>query len=170
MLIPSPPTSSTPDENMSADPVPIPVANTNLGTSSLSSDVSSLPVWDRFAIWASENKAVVYTIAGVAVVISGAGVAYYLSDSRKSSAADEKKKPSKKERRRAKQEKEERKSPPEAKAIPEQPKDSMWLCCPFQPDMLTFSQHKLERPQSSQIHWKVYPRSMNLRSRRYQNR
>ena len=38
-------------------------------------------VWDRITTWASENKAVVYTIAGVAVVVSGAGVAYYLLDS-----------------------------------------------------------------------------------------
>lgn len=38
-------------------------------------------VWDRISSWASENKAVVYTIAGVAVVVTGAGVAYYLIDS-----------------------------------------------------------------------------------------
>jgi len=37
--------------------------------------------WDRVSTWASENKAVVYTIAGVAVVVTGAGVAYYLTDS-----------------------------------------------------------------------------------------
>ena len=50
-----------------------------------------------------------YTIAGVAVVISGAGVVYYLSDSRqnaRSGASDEVRKASKKERRRAKKEKE----------------------------------------------------------------
>jgi len=38
-------------------------------------------VWDRITTWASENKAVVYTIAGVAIVVTGAGVAYYLTDS-----------------------------------------------------------------------------------------
>jgi import receptor subunit TOM70 len=37
--------------------------------------------WERISTWASENKAVVYTIAGVAVVVTGAGVAYYLTDS-----------------------------------------------------------------------------------------
>ena len=37
--------------------------------------------WERITTWASENKAVVYTIAGVAVVVTGAGVAYYLTDS-----------------------------------------------------------------------------------------
>ena len=36
-------------------------------------------VWERISSWASENKAVVYTIAGVAVVVTGAGVVYYLN-------------------------------------------------------------------------------------------
>lgn len=94
---------------MSAQPVPITTApNTALVTSSLSSQTSSLPLWDRLSIWASENKAVVYTIAGVAAVVSGAGVVYYLSDSRRGSeecVAEEKKKASKKERRKAKKEK-----------------------------------------------------------------
>lgn len=35
--------------------------------------------WDRISSWVSENKAVVYTIAGVAVVVTGAGVVYYLN-------------------------------------------------------------------------------------------
>lgn len=111
---------------MSSEGVPIPPSNTNLGTSSLSSDASSLPFWDRLSTWASENKVVVYTIAGVAVVVSGAGVAYYLSDSRKGSkdvAAEEKKRLSKKERRKAKQEKEKEKSAPEAEAAQEKPKE-----------------------------------------------
>jgi len=44
---------------------------------------SSTPpsVWERISTWASENKALVYTIAGVAVVVTGAGIAYYLTDS-----------------------------------------------------------------------------------------
>ena len=41
---------------------------------------SSSGVWDRVSTWVSENKAVVYTIAGVAVVVTGAGVVYYLND------------------------------------------------------------------------------------------
>lgn len=36
-------------------------------------------LWDRITSWASENKTVVYTIAGVAVVFTGAGVVYYLN-------------------------------------------------------------------------------------------
>lgn len=46
-----------------------------------SSSTQSSSVWDRISTWAAENKAVVYTIAGVAVVVTGAGVAYYLTDS-----------------------------------------------------------------------------------------
>jgi import receptor subunit TOM70 len=38
-------------------------------------------LWDRISTWASENKAIIYTIAGVAIVVTGAGVAYYLTDS-----------------------------------------------------------------------------------------
>lgn len=36
-------------------------------------------LWDRISTWVSEHKAVVYTIAGVAVVITGAGAVYYIS-------------------------------------------------------------------------------------------
>ena len=103
--------------NMSAERVSKPASNTNLGISSLSSDTTSLSLWERLSVWASENKAVVYTIAGVAVVASGAGVAYYISESRKGSqdaGTEEKKRLSKKERRKAKQEKEKEKSQPEA--------------------------------------------------------
>jgi import receptor subunit TOM70 len=40
---------------------------------------SSSGLWDRVSSWVSENKAVVYTIAGVAVVVTGAGAVYYLT-------------------------------------------------------------------------------------------
>ena len=78
-------------------------------------DISAIPpqspplsFWDRVSNWASENKAAVYTIAGVAVVITGAGVVYYLTDTRRASTTeitDGKRKASKKERRKAKKEK-----------------------------------------------------------------
>ncbi len=116
---------------MSSQPVPFPsTPNTALDTSSLSSQSSSLPLWDRLSTWASENKAVVYTIAGVAVVISGAGVVYYLSDSRripKESTAEQEKKPSKKAKRKAKKEK----GQSEAKAVPDPPKEQGKLLLPF---------------------------------------
>ena len=38
---------------------------------------SSSGVWDRVSNWVSENKAVVYTVAGVAIAVTGAGVVYY---------------------------------------------------------------------------------------------
>jgi import receptor subunit TOM70 len=69
---------------------------------------SSSSVWDRITTWASENKAIVYTIAGTIVIITGAGAVYYLSDARraKSTPSTEKKK-SKKERRNEKKKAEE---------------------------------------------------------------
>ena len=108
---------------MSSEPIPFPSApNTALDTSSLSSQSSSLLLWDRLSTWASENKAVVYTIAGVAVVVSGAGVVYYLSKSRRGpteSAGEPEKKASKKSKRRAKKDK----GQSEAKVVPDQPKE-----------------------------------------------
>lgn len=74
---------------------------------SISAPSSSL--WDRLSAWASENKAVVYTIAGTAVIITGAGAVYYLSDSRRGSGASSaEKKKSKKERRNEKKKAEEK--------------------------------------------------------------
>ncbi|WDK20405.1 import receptor [Colletotrichum graminicola] len=61
---------------------------------------SSSGLWDRITTWAADNKAVVYTAAGVAVVATGAGVIYFLnSDSKKESTP----KLSKKERRKRKE-------------------------------------------------------------------
>ena len=93
---------------MSTQRVPPSSTNTFLETSSFSSQSSSLPLWERLSRWASENKAVIYTIAGVAVVISGAGAVYYLSDSRKSGSNDASegtKRTSKRDRRKVKKEK-----------------------------------------------------------------
>ncbi|PKS07772.1 hypothetical protein jhhlp_006380 [Lomentospora prolificans] len=56
-------------------------------------------LWDRITSWVSENKAVVYTIAGVAVVFTGAGVVYYLN----SPAQPQEPRLSKKERRKRKE-------------------------------------------------------------------
>ena len=63
--------------------------------------------WDRATQWASEHKAVVYSIAGVAVVVTGAGAVYYFSDSKPSKPAEPRK--SKKERRKEKKRAEEEK-------------------------------------------------------------
>jgi import receptor subunit TOM70 len=49
---------------------------------------ASSSTWDRITSWASENKAVVYTIAGVAVVITGAGAVYYLNSDSVSAISD----------------------------------------------------------------------------------
>lgn len=109
---------------MSARPVLLTSANTALNTPSFSTQTPSLPLWDRISQWASENKAVVYTIAGVAVVISGAGVVYYLSDSGKGAKeglSEDVKRASKKERRRAKKEKEREQERADGRGASDQP-------------------------------------------------
>ena len=85
-------------------PLAKPPQNVVLDTASLPEPASS-SVWDRVSKWVSENKALVYTIAGVAVVVTSAGVVYYLSDSSssaKSSATAAEKRKSKNQRRKEK--------------------------------------------------------------------
>ncbi|PGH14956.1 hypothetical protein AJ80_05719 [Polytolypa hystricis UAMH7299] len=81
---------------------------------------ASPSVWDRVTKWASENKALVYTIAGVAVVVTSAGVVYYLSDSGRPVPAPKStdKKKSKNQRRREKKKAEEEKRAETATAPP----------------------------------------------------
>lgn len=59
-------------------PGPFPVGIPEQGTSSL---------WDRLSNWASENKGVVYTIAGVTLVVGAGGAIYYLNSSDSSTDA-----------------------------------------------------------------------------------
>lgn len=40
----------------------------------------SSSLWDRITNWASEHKAAVYTIAGITLVATGAGIYYYTSE------------------------------------------------------------------------------------------
>lgn len=87
-----------------------PVKNVVVDTAALPASSSS-SVWDRVSKWVSENKALVYTIAGVAVVVTSAGVVYYLSDSGRSTPAPPptEKKKSKNQRRKEKKKAEEEK-------------------------------------------------------------
>lgn len=72
-------------------------------TSSVSGASSSL--WDRATTWASENRAAVYAIGGITLVVTSAGIIYYASGSRAGQVGDlEGQKKSKKERRKAKEE------------------------------------------------------------------
>lgn len=85
--------------------------NVVIDTSALSQSSTS-SVWDRISTWASENKALVYTIAGVAVVVTSAGVVYYLSESKgegQGAAPSGEKRKTKKERRKEKKKAEEEK-------------------------------------------------------------
>lgn len=93
----------------SESPLPSPPQNVVIDTKSLPASSTS-SVWDRISKWVSDNKALVYTIAGVAVVVTSAGVVYYLSDSNKTGqapSADKKK--SKNQRRKEKKKAEEEK-------------------------------------------------------------
>ena len=113
----SPPVMSTDTVPLTSGRAPI------LDTSSLSSNSSSLPLWDRLSTWASENKTIVYTIAGIAVVVTGAGLVYYSTDSRTASrdtSSEEKKRLSKKERKKAKKDKDKEQAQSHTKTEPEQ--------------------------------------------------
>lgn len=68
------------------------------GTTTVTIPASS-SLWDRLSNWASENKGLVYTIAGVAVVVTGTTIYYIQKDTSLDSAP----KLSKKERRKRKQ-------------------------------------------------------------------
>ncbi|KAK4191463.1 hypothetical protein QBC35DRAFT_537438, partial [Podospora australis] len=61
---------------------------------------ASSSLWDRLSNWASENKGLVYTIAGVAVVVTGTTIYYIRKDTSEDPSAP---KLSKKERRKRKQ-------------------------------------------------------------------
>ncbi|KAI4746873.1 hypothetical protein E4T50_02799 [Aureobasidium sp. EXF-12298] len=81
----------------------------------------SSSVWDRITTWASEHKAAVYTIAGVTLVATGAGIYYYTSESAPTpqdlEAAAEKKKARKENKKAKKNAQREQKSPsPETKS------------------------------------------------------
>lgn len=93
----------------SESPLVTPTQNVVLDTATLPPSGSS-SVWDRVSKWVSENKALVYTIAGVAVVVTSAGVVYYLSDSSKPSPPPTSKKSKTQKRKEKKKAEEEKKS------------------------------------------------------------
>jgi hypothetical protein len=75
--------------------------------------LSTQSVWDRISAWASEHKAIVYTVAGVTLVATAAGVYYYVSNAPKKDEGAEEgsstaKRKAKKDRRKARKEVEEK--------------------------------------------------------------
>lgn len=93
-------------------PGPFPVTLPPTGTSSL---------WDRISSWASENKGVVYSVAGITLVVGTGGLIYYLSDDKKgtsTSSPSSNKKKNKREKKRAK-ERAEKEAAKEQEAAPE---------------------------------------------------
>ncbi|KAI9789303.1 MAG: TOM (translocase of outer membrane) complex component [Candelina submexicana] len=113
---------------MSVVPVSVPPGQSVALDTSLSSSSPSSSVWERLSQWASENKALVYTIAGVAVVVTGAGVVYYRSDpsrgAKSGDAGTEGKRKSKKERRKEKKQAELDKKEPQEKQAAESSNDA----------------------------------------------
>ncbi|KAL1627415.1 TOM (translocase of outer membrane) complex component [Diplodia seriata] len=84
-------------------PIPRPAQPITLD-SNLAAGAGSASLWDRISSWAAEHKAVVYTIAGVTVLVTGAGAVYYFGgDSKRPESAKAKKNRKQKERKRAKQ-------------------------------------------------------------------
>lgn len=86
--------------------------------SSFLASPSPSSAWERFSNWASENKALVYTIAGIAVVVTSAGVVYYLSDAShpaEGATVPAEKRKSKKDRRKEKKKTEDEKKTKEEK-------------------------------------------------------
>lgn len=86
------PTNNAPLPN---SPGPFPVQIPDQGTSSL---------WDRISTWASENKGVVYTVAGITLVAGAGGVIYYFSSEpgQDASTTASNKRKKQRERKRAK--------------------------------------------------------------------
>lgn len=90
---------------MSDRPIPVPPTpnRISIDPSLASSSVESSSFWDRVTTWAAEHKAVVYTLAGVTIVATGAGIYYYSSAPRPAGSSPSKKK-AKKDKRKAKKE------------------------------------------------------------------
>ena len=106
----------------SESPLPPPTQTVVLDTAKLPASTSS-SVWDRVSKWVSENKALVYTIAGVAVVVTSAGVVYYLSDSSKPGAAPS---PPTQKKSKSQRRKEKKKAEEEKKAQTASVQDGLW--------------------------------------------
>ncbi|KAH4798444.1 hypothetical protein HBH61_244130 [Parastagonospora nodorum] len=97
-------------------PVQIPIEP---GTSSL---------WDRLSTWAAENKGVVYTIAGVTLVVGAGGAIYYMSsDSNQdqSATAGSKRKKNREQKRAKKRDEKSKAAPEEAQAPSSEKKASV---------------------------------------------
>ncbi|KAF2475247.1 mitochondrial precursor protein [Lindgomyces ingoldianus] len=83
---------------MSAEPAPVPNSPGVFPVQIPPSGPSS--IWDRISNWAAEHRGVVYTVAGLTLVVTAGGVVYYLTDSRKDSSAPGPATPSKRKNRR----------------------------------------------------------------------
>ena len=103
-------------DSISSGAVPPSVIDHSSITNAASS-TSSSSLWDRISSWASDNKATVYTIAGVTVVVSAGAIYYFNSQPAPVDEAAAERKKAKKDKKRAKKEAEKsEKAPAEKKA------------------------------------------------------
>ncbi|KAI9805627.1 MAG: TOM (translocase of outer membrane) complex component [Piccolia ochrophora] len=106
---------------MAAAPGPSPsVRNVPVHSSSTASSTTS-SVWDRVTTWASENKVVVYAVGAVVVVATGAGVIYYVSESKNTSKGNDRGKNTAEEKRKSKKDKRKAKKQVEQSSQEEKP-------------------------------------------------
>ena len=89
-----------------AAPVPLPPV-TQPGQLGNAASSSAPSFFDRISSWASRNKAAVYTIAGVTLVVTAAGIYYYSDTQSLSSEESAARRKAKKDRRKTKKEAEE---------------------------------------------------------------
>ncbi|KAF2732892.1 mitochondrial precursor protein [Polyplosphaeria fusca] len=86
-------------------------------------DPGSSTLWDRISTWASEHKGVVYTVAGLTLVVGAGGAIYYLSSPKDASSLDTptaSKRKAKRDRKKAKERAEKESAGKEEKTEPKQ--------------------------------------------------
>lgn len=91
---------------MSDRPIPVPPLPGKAPVEAVSA-AATPGLWERITTWASEHKALVYTVAGVTLLVTAGGVIYYVNDSNKSAKPSESpsgKRKNKKDRKKAKKE------------------------------------------------------------------
>jgi mitochondrial import receptor subunit TOM70 len=91
---------------MSDRPIPVPPLPGKAPIEAISA-AGTPGLWERITTWASEHKAIVYTVAGVTLLVTAGGVIYYVNDSSKAaktSDASSSKRKNKKDRKKAKKE------------------------------------------------------------------
>jgi mitochondrial import receptor subunit TOM70 len=130
---------------MSSGPSPNSAPSVTIDSSTFSSSSSS--IWGRISQWTSDNRALVYTIAGIVVVVTGAGAVYYYSLTGQGEApAPVEKVKGKKDRRKEKKKAEEGRKAKEDK-IP----DGEWMAIPHLENTEPYNLRQLPEPTKRKV-------------------